>query len=129
MNTIPPFDAELLRRYDKPGPRYTSYPTAPQFHAGFGDSRLPRGRARQQRDPIPRRCRCTRTCPICFSPCFYCGCNRVITRDKARGGAYLARLQREIALVRRCSTATARSCSCTWAAARPISSTPASSAS
>ena len=29
------FDAELIRRYDRPGPRYTSYPTAPQFHAGF----------------------------------------------------------------------------------------------
>ena len=31
-----PFDAELLRRYDRPGPRYTSYPTAPNFHSGFG---------------------------------------------------------------------------------------------
>lgn len=31
MNTIPPLDADLLRRYDQPGPRYTSYPTAPQF--------------------------------------------------------------------------------------------------
>ena len=34
------FDAELLRRYDRPGPRYTSYPTAPQFHAGFGETQL-----------------------------------------------------------------------------------------
>ena len=33
MNNMPPFDAELLRRYDRPGPRYTSYPTAPQFSA------------------------------------------------------------------------------------------------
>ena len=32
------FDADLLRRYDRPGPRYTSYPTAPQFRADFGDS-------------------------------------------------------------------------------------------
>ena len=36
--------------------------------------------------------------PFCESPCFYCGCNRVITRDKARGEAYLARLYREIDL-------------------------------
>ena len=36
--------------------------------------------------------------PFCFSPCFYCGCNRIITRDLARGEAYLARLYREIAL-------------------------------
>ena len=38
MNAIPPFDAELLRRYDKPGPRYTSYPTAPQFSPAFGEA-------------------------------------------------------------------------------------------
>ena len=38
MPAIPPFDAELLRRYDRPGPRYTSYPPAPQFHAGFGEA-------------------------------------------------------------------------------------------
>ena len=34
------FDGDLLRRYDRPGPRYTSYPTAPQFHAGFGEAEL-----------------------------------------------------------------------------------------
>ena len=33
----PAFEPDLLRRYDRPGPRYTSYPTAPQFHAGFGE--------------------------------------------------------------------------------------------
>lgn len=38
MTAIPPFDAELLRRYDRPGPRYTSYPTAPQFGPNFGES-------------------------------------------------------------------------------------------
>ena len=36
MNAIPPFDAELLRRYDVPGPRYTSYPTADRFAPDFG---------------------------------------------------------------------------------------------
>ena len=49
-------------------------------------------------DPIPRRLSLYVHVPFCASPCFYCGCNRIITRDTARGEAYLARLYREIAL-------------------------------
>jgi len=93
------FSADLLRRYDRPGPRYTSYPTAPQFHAGFGERELREVVASSNGDPIPRRLSLYVHVPFCESPCFYCGCNRIITRDKARGEAYLARLYREIALV------------------------------
>jgi oxygen-independent coproporphyrinogen-3 oxidase len=98
MNAIPPFDAALLRRYDKPGPRYTSYPTAPRFAAGFDEAAF-RAVARQSnQDPIPRALSLYAHIPFCFSPCFYCGCNRVITRDARRGEVYLDRLVREIAL-------------------------------
>jgi len=99
MNALPPFDSELLRRYDKPGPRYTSYPTAPQFSAAFGEAAFREAARASNEDPIPRPLSLYAHIPYCFSPCFYCGCNRVITRDKARGGVYLARLQREIAMV------------------------------
>ncbi len=92
------FDADLLRRYDRPGPRYTSYPTAPQFRADFGEADLRAAAAASNGDPIPRRLSLYVHVPFCVSPCFYCGCNRIITRDKARGEAYLARLFREIAL-------------------------------
>ena len=92
------FDRELLSRYDRPGPRYTSYPTAPQFHAGFGERELREVATASNGDPIPRRLSLYVHVPFCESPCFYCGCNRIITRDKARGEAYLARLYREIAL-------------------------------
>ena len=92
------FSADLLRRYDRPGPRYTSYPTAPQFHAGFGERELREVATASNGDPIPRRLSLYVHEPFCESPCFYCGCNRIITRDKARGEAYLARLYREIAL-------------------------------
>ena len=92
------FNAELLRRYDRPGPRYTSYPTAPQFHAGFGARELRSVASASNGDPIPRRLSLYVHVPFCASPCFYCGCNRIITRDTARGEAYLARLYREIAL-------------------------------
>ncbi|MFP7721335.1 oxygen-independent coproporphyrinogen III oxidase [Lysobacter sp. A3-1-A15] len=93
------FDPGLLRRYDRPGPRYTSYPTAPQFHAGFGERELRDTVAASNGDPIPRRLSLYVHVPFCMSPCFYCGCNRIITRDLARGETYLVRLYREIAMM------------------------------
>ncbi|MEO8159782.1 MAG: oxygen-independent coproporphyrinogen III oxidase [Arenimonas sp.] len=99
MNAIPPFDAELLRRYDRPGPRYTSYPTSPHFAPDFGATQLRDVARISNEEPIPRALSLYAHIPFCFSPCFYCGCNRVISRDKSRGEAYLARLVREIAMV------------------------------
>ena len=93
------FDAGLLRRYDRPGPRYTSYPTAPQFGDDFGEAALREVIRASNEDPIPRRLSLYVHVPFCFSPCFYCGCNRIITRDLKRGEAYLGRLEREIALL------------------------------
>ncbi len=92
------FSADLLRRHDRPGPRYTSYPTAPQFSNSFGEQALRDVALASNGDPIPRRLSLYVHVPFCNSPCFYCGCNRIITRDTARGDAYLVRLYREIAL-------------------------------
>ena len=99
MTAIPPFDAELLRRYDRPGPRYTSYPTAPQFHSGFGEAQFRQAAQLSNDDPIPRRLSLYVHVPFCFSPCFYCGCNRIITRDHSRADAYLSRLVREASML------------------------------
>src|SRR5688572_27844029 len=93
------FDAELLQRYDRPGPRYTSYPTAPAFAAGFGAAQLHAHALRSNQEPIPRPLSIYVHVPFCFSPCFYCGCNRIITRDTGRAAPYLLRLAREIELV------------------------------
>ncbi|KAF1687170.1 oxygen-independent coproporphyrinogen III oxidase [Pseudoxanthomonas broegbernensis] len=93
------FDPDLLRRYDVPGPRYTSYPTAPQFSPGFGEADLRRMAEATNGDPIPRPLSLYVHIPFCTSPCFYCGCNRIITRDTARGEAYLTRLYREIGMM------------------------------
>ena len=98
MQISTPFDPELLRRYDRPGPRYTSYPTAPQFAAGFGEAQLREAALASNGDPIPRRLSLYVHVPFCLSPCFYCGCNRIITRDLSRADTYLARLYREIDL-------------------------------
>jgi oxygen-independent coproporphyrinogen-3 oxidase len=96
MNTDIAFDADLLRRYDQPGPRYTSYPTAPAFTPEFGAAQLREQARRTNDEPIPRPLSLYLHIPYCFSPCFYCGCNRVITRDKGKAAPYLLRLEREI---------------------------------
>jgi len=98
MRTKPPLDAGLLRRYDRPGPRYTSYPTAPHFSPDFDERALRGAVIESNGDPIPRLLSLYVHVPYCFSPCFYCGCNRIITRDKAQASTYLARLYREIAM-------------------------------
>jgi len=97
MNTFATFDADLLQRYDRPGPRYTSYPTAPQFTGTFGETQM-REYARRTNEAEHRPLSLYLHIPYCSSPCFYCGCNRVITRDQKKGAEYLLRLQREIAL-------------------------------
>jgi len=101
MDAMPPFDADLLRRYDRPGPRYTSYPTAPHFSADFGEDAFRDVARRSNEDPIPRRLSLYVHVPYCHSPCFYCGCNKVITRDVSKGEVYLRHVQREIERVGR----------------------------
>ncbi|HEY0682287.1 MAG TPA: oxygen-independent coproporphyrinogen III oxidase [Steroidobacter sp.] len=91
-------DPELLRRYDQPGPRYTSYPTAPQFGPHFQEDMLREYIHRSNEELIPRRLSLYVHVPYCSSPCFYCGCNRIITRDRTAGRRYVERLIREISL-------------------------------
>ena len=101
MDTIPSaaaslawhFDPDLLRRHDRPGPRYTSYPAAPHFHEGFGQAQLRAALAASNHGARPLSLYVH--VPYCSSPCFYCGCNRVITRDHSKGAAYVARVLRE----------------------------------
>src|SRR5215469_9043695 len=93
------FDAELLKRHDRPGPRYTSYPTAPQFTAEFDARLLSEFAARGNAAPASRPLSLYLHIPFCFNPCFYCGCTRIITRDPARGTRYVEQLLREIELV------------------------------
>jgi oxygen-independent coproporphyrinogen-3 oxidase len=93
------FDPDLIRRYDGVGPRYTSYPTAPQFNTQFGGTELLKAIAESNEDPIPRALSLYAHIPFCFSPCFYCGCNRIITRDADKKQAYLDNLLKEIRML------------------------------
>ncbi|HET7932417.1 MAG TPA: oxygen-independent coproporphyrinogen III oxidase [Rhodanobacteraceae bacterium] len=93
------FDAALMARYDVATPRYTSYPTAPQFRADFGEPALRDAIRRSNEEPIPRPLSLYVHVPFCMSPCFYCGCNRVITRDIGKADRYLEYLYHEIELL------------------------------
>ena len=85
---------DLLRKYSVPGPRYTSYPTAPSFHTGFGEADWQAALA------VPARGRALSLythIPFCDSLCYYCGCNMVATQDYNKTRPYLAALEREMA--------------------------------
>jgi len=94
----PFFPPQLLARLDKNGPRYTSYPTADRYHAGFGelDYRLA---LRQRRSVSPDEPLSLYVhIPFCESVCYYCACNKVVTRHHDRAARYLDALAAEIRL-------------------------------
>jgi oxygen-independent coproporphyrinogen-3 oxidase len=85
---------ELLQKYSVPGPRYTSYPTAPYFHTGFGEAEWAEALDAPAAD---RGLSLYAHIPFCDSLCYYCGCNMVATRDYTKTQPYLAALEREMA--------------------------------
>ncbi|RFF27240.1 oxygen-independent coproporphyrinogen III oxidase [Wenzhouxiangella sp. 15181] len=95
----PNFDAELIENYGGEGPRYTSYPTAVQFSEDFGPTEYDAAIAESNRLPIPADLSIYVHVPFCTSPCFYCACNRVITRSTTAGQEFLVNLEKEFRLV------------------------------
>lgn len=88
------FDVSLIQRYDRPGPRYTSYPTAVQFHEDFGIDDYQRHA--QHANASTRDLSLYFHLPFCSTICYYCACNKVVTRDRTRAAPYLSRLHKEI---------------------------------
>ena len=90
------FDAQLIRKLDQPGPRYTSYPTADRFTAEFGYrdylQAVTGARARSNTHHLSLYIHI----PFCESICYYCGCNKVVTKDHSKAVTYLSYLKREI---------------------------------
>lgn len=91
------FDPELVRKHDRQAPRYTSYPSAVQFHPGFTTADYIRVAAESNADPCPAPLSLYVHVPFCTTVCYYCACTKVVTRNRARAAAYLERLHREIA--------------------------------
>jgi len=92
------FDLDLIRRYDKSGPRYTSYPTAPQMQASLGETEYRQVALQTNEGASPRPLSLYFHLPFCNTVCYYCGCNKIVTKDRNRARPYLDRLEKEIAL-------------------------------
>ena len=90
------FDADMLKKYDTFGPRYTSYPTAIQFSPEFNEQGYLAELAESnlQRNPLSLYYHI----PYCESLCFYCACNKIITHTFDRAIPYLERLHKEVAM-------------------------------
>ncbi len=96
MSTIPIFREDLINRYDKPGPRYTSYPPATEFHDRISENDYRRWARASNEELIPKPLSLYFHIPFCSTICFYCACNKVITKRKEKAEPYLQDLYREI---------------------------------
>jgi oxygen-independent coproporphyrinogen III oxidase len=93
------FDLDLIRRYDGRGPRYTSYPTAVQFHEGFGEEDYKRlALASNGDDPESQPLSIYVHVPFCHSLCYYCGCHKIISRHQHSADPYVEHLVEEMQL-------------------------------
>ncbi|NVM76894.1 oxygen-independent coproporphyrinogen-3 oxidase [Duganella sp. SG902] len=99
MNTpFPPveFDAAIIGKLSQSGPRYTSYPTADRFQNDFGYSQFLEAvaglRMRRSRRPLSLYIHI----PFCDTVCYYCGCNKIVTKDHSKAAVYLGYLKQEI---------------------------------
>src|SRR5579884_4118453 len=90
---------ELLRKYNRPGPRYTSYPPAPAWSGEFTAADLEQALARS--DASGSDVSLYVHLPFCESLCLFCACNVVIRKDHSVAGPYLDTMRREIAALSR----------------------------
>ena len=89
---------DLIAKHSKNGPRYTSYPTAKQFHPSFNEDHYRRMVTATNEDLIPRDLSLYLHIPFCNTICFYCACNRIITANRAHASVYLDYLIKEISM-------------------------------
>lgn len=98
-NTRPEFDRELIAGLPSSGPRYTSYPTADRFHGGFREKEYLEALHSRGADASNKPLSLYIHIPFCNTICYYCGCNKIITKDKGRADAYIEYLEKEMKLL------------------------------
>jgi len=93
-------DIEKIKKYDKPGPRYTSYPTAPHFNENFNHEKyldeITKTNYGSSLPPLSLYFHI----PYCDSLCYFCGCNMIVTRNRERIKEYIGYLKKEMDLLR-----------------------------
>ncbi len=94
-------DIDLIKKYDKPGPRYTSYPTAPHFNDGFNNeqylSAIKENNSADNKTPLSLYFHI----PFCDTLCYFCGCNMIISNNRSRIGNYVDYIKKEILLLKK----------------------------
>src|SRR5216684_7131169 len=112
---------EFLAKYNRPGPRYTSYPTAPVWNDAFGPSDLER---------VHEEAECAKTpvslymhIPFCESLCLFCACNVVIQKNKNVAPPYLDVLKREMKRISRSVSKDRRVVQFHWGGGTPTNGT------
>ncbi|OGA56344.1 MAG: oxygen-independent coproporphyrinogen III oxidase [Betaproteobacteria bacterium RIFCSPLOWO2_12_FULL_65_14] len=123
MQIAPPYpasamvvDPALIRKHDVSGPRYTSYPTADRFAPSFGENEL---RKFLQKRSGAQAWSLYMHLPFCDTLCYYCACNKVITRDHSKSARYVDYLEREMALLDPLLGETRRVCQLHWGGGTP----------
>ncbi|WP_148052049.1 oxygen-independent coproporphyrinogen III oxidase [Atlantibacter hermannii] len=86
------WDLALIQKYNYSGPRYTSYPTALEFSDQFGETEFRQAVARYPERPLSLYIHI----PFCHKLCYFCGCNKIVTRQQHKADQYLDALEQEI---------------------------------
>ncbi|MDC8757897.1 oxygen-independent coproporphyrinogen III oxidase [Janthinobacterium fluminis] len=98
LTPVVEFDAAIISKLSQSGPRYTSYPTADRFSSDFGYGNfleaLAALRLRGGRRPMSLYIHI----PFCDTVCYYCACNKIVTKDRSKAATYLSYLKQEIAM-------------------------------
>ncbi len=91
-------DFNLVKKYDRPGPRYTSYPTAPHFSENFDRAKFEEelNRANEEKRELSLYVHL----PYCDTLCYFCGCNMIISNNRGRIHSYEEYVKRETDLLR-----------------------------
>ncbi len=98
VETLPELTPEILQRFDVPGPRYTSYPTADRFVEAFGEDDFMLALEQRRVGGLALPLSLYVHIPFCDSLCFYCACNKIVTKHHERAAEYLRYLSREVDL-------------------------------
>jgi oxygen-independent coproporphyrinogen III oxidase len=114
---------EFLARYNRPGPRYTSYPTAPVWNDSFGPADLEKVHAEAERAKSPVSL--YMHIPFCESLCLFCACNVIIQKDKRVSPPYLDILKREVEHISRSVSSDRPVVQFHWGGGTPTYLTPA----
>ena len=117
-------DLDLLKKYDQPGPRYTSYPTAPYFHEGIGYKEYVDHIIRDNNTIENKDLSLYFHLPFCDTLCYFCGCNMMVTRNQDKIDRYIDYIEKEIYLLKQYIDTDRKIMQLHWGGGTPTHLTP-----